>query len=119
MITKGSRKVADDYGDLATSLHATVLPKDAIRALLSVLDEQRPIVRAESIDGDSATLDLVWGNGMAGELAFVRKRGRWRLDLARELEDAVRILEGFERKFTLFRRAAEGGKPVYLEGDDS
>ena len=90
----------------------TVLPADASEAFLSILRDRSPRVVSETVNGDRATLDVVYSNGLEAEVRFEREGRKWRLDLAGEIEDAVRIMEAFKERFETFARARAKGVPV-------
>jgi len=97
--TRESRKLLKDYRKLVSVLRPTLLPADASEALLAVLRDHDPRVTSESVNGRTAILRIVYSNGLEAELGFVRQGRGWKLDLAGEIEDSVRIMEAFKKRF--------------------
>ena len=105
--TRESRKLLKEYRRLVSALGPTVLPADASDALLAVLRDSEPRVISESVKGGEATLRIVYSNNMEAELRFVQQSRRWKLDLAGEIEDSVRIMGAFKKKFEAFENAGK------------
>jgi len=98
-------------------LHATALPSDPLSELLLMFRDLEPRPTRQEITGATATVEVVYRDGLSAALHFVQEGGQWKFRLSRHLAPTVRVLDDSVAVLNTFNEVREGRGlgPVRLE----
>jgi len=79
---------------------------------------EQPQITATTYEENAAFADVLYASGLRAKLAFKQEAGAWKLDLARELESTVDLMDEALERLTAFHLAYETGQPIAEPSDD-
>lgn len=96
----------------ARSIHATNVPEHVLASFLENFARQAPALTGVEPHGDAATVAIRYRSGHAARLDFRREDGAWKLDLTKDLESSLALLEGARGRLEALSRGE------IIQGDD-
>lgn len=96
-------------------LQATALPKDPLSEVLLIFRDLDPRPISQEITGETATVQVVYKDGLSAALHFVQEGGQWKFRLSRHLAPTVRVLDDSLTILRTFDEVKEGRGPGSLE----
>lgn len=111
-VTTRTLELMREIQTAATGIHASNVPANVLDAFLRNFGQQAPELTGSEPKGDEATLSIRYQSGHSGRLTFRREEGTWRLDLTKDLEPSLALLNGAKARLDALARGE------IIRGDD-
>lgn len=111
-LTSRTLELMGSIESTARAIHATNVPEHVLASFLENFARQAPALIGAEPSGNHATLAIRYRSGHAARLDFRKEDGAWKLDLTKDLEPSLALLEGARGRLEALARGE------IIRGDD-
>lgn len=104
LVTRRSLELMRELESTAREIHASNVPENVLASFLTRFRDEDPDLRGTELHGDTAVVSIRYRSGHAARLSFVREDGAWKLDLARDLEPSLALLQAAKGRLDALAR---------------